>query len=81
MVAANNAFDRKIDAQKGALDSSMRDAAIYVHDTMDLAFAAAQSFFGDKPPVEAVMAMYDRISERHGYLRSKLATEAADDLG
>lgn len=74
MVAANNAFDRKLEAQRANLPDGMADAAIYVHDTLDLAVAVAQSYFGPRPPREAVLAVYDRIAAKHDQLRRSAGT-------
>ncbi len=66
MAKVVNAFDQKLDImRRGAGSDSVDhhhvfDAAVYVHDTMELALAAAKTF-AKSPKIEDVIAIYDRI--------------------
>jgi hypothetical protein len=39
------------------------DAAQYVHDTLELAWAAATDIFGDKVSADVALGIYDRIDD------------------
>jgi hypothetical protein len=68
MTDFTDEFDRKLESVRRARLGSvphggMLDAAVYVRDTLDLAFAAAKSLFKDAT-LEHALAIYDRIEER-----------------
>ena len=52
----DNPFDRRLEAQK-RIPSSVRDAAIDVTDTLDVAWAAAQAVFETKAKPEHALAL------------------------
>ncbi len=52
----DNPFDRRLEAQK-RMPSSVRDAAIDVTDTLDVAWAAAQAVFEAKAKPEHALAL------------------------
>ncbi len=55
----NNPFDRMLDNYKGHIPESVRDAAIYVTDTLDLAWAAAQSVFEEEAKPEHALKILE----------------------
>lgn len=44
--------------------SDVRDASIFVTDTMDLCWVAAKSIFGEQATPEHAIAIYDRMQVR-----------------
>lgn len=42
----------------------VHDAAVFVTDTLDLCWAAAQAVFEDKATPEAALAIFDRVNSR-----------------
>jgi hypothetical protein len=62
-------FDKKIKeinhVTGGTIDhSSISDAAIFVNDTLDIAWASAKSVFGNDATPDIAVLIYDRIIER-----------------
>ncbi|MBX9692653.1 MAG: hypothetical protein K2Z81_09735 [Cyanobacteria bacterium] len=41
--------------------NQVRDAAVYLHDTLDLCQLACEALFGDKAQPELTLAIYDRL--------------------
>lgn len=68
----NNPFDKKLDLWKIHLPEEIRDAAIYVTDTLDLCLASAQSVFGENISHEMALEIYDRVVDR---IQSKKSTD------
>jgi hypothetical protein len=52
----DNPFDRRLEAQK-LIPTSMRDSAIHVADTLDLAWAAVQAVFEGKAKPEHALTL------------------------
>lgn len=63
-MKVDNPFDKKLEAQGRAVPRDVRDAAVFVTDTMDIAWAAALAVFEDKAAPEHAIAFYDRVVER-----------------
>lgn len=53
-----NPFDKALDIRKGIPDS-MRNAAIYVTETLDLSWAAAQAIFEDQAKPEHALKLLE----------------------
>lgn len=51
-MKTDNPFDKKLELWGDRVPSSTRDAAVYVTDTLDLAWATAQSIFEDQAKPE-----------------------------
>jgi hypothetical protein len=64
VVKADNPFDKKLEIWKNRVPDSVRDASVFVTDTLDLSWASAQSIFEDKATPELALAIYDRVVER-----------------
>ena len=47
-MKVDNPFDKKLEAQGNHIPNSVRSAAVYITDTLDIAWAAAQAVFEDK---------------------------------
>jgi hypothetical protein len=62
-----NPFDTKLEIHANLIPPDIRDAAIYVTDTLDLAWAAAQAVFDDQAQPEHAIALLklwlDRIPQ------------------
>lgn len=73
-MKTDKAFDQKIElwdksnpnllAISNICWSDLKDAAIFVNDTLGLCLASAQSNFGESVTLETVLAIYDRILDR-----------------
>ena len=63
-VRIDNPFDKKLGAYKDTISEEIRDAAIYVTDTLDLCWASAQAVYEDKATPELALQIYDRVIER-----------------
>lgn len=63
-MKTDNSFDRKLEARGSRIPDDVRDAAVFVTDTMELCWAAAQAVFEEKATPEAALAIYDRIRAR-----------------
>jgi hypothetical protein len=61
-----NPFDRRIDILTKSRETpkGVVDAAVFVHDTIELAWMAAEDVFGDKATPDVALAIYDRIAAR-----------------
>ena len=60
----DNPFDKKLGAYKDTISEEVRDAAIFVTDTLDLCWASAQAVYEDKASPELALEIYDRVMER-----------------
>lgn len=67
-MRTDNPFDRKLDAWSREIPPGVRDAAVFVTDTLDLSWASVQAVFEDQATPELALAIYDRIEKRivHG---------------
>ncbi|MDD5227236.1 MAG: hypothetical protein PHN45_00390 [Methylococcales bacterium] len=70
MTSFTNKFDERIKSMNGSFSTPHKlvDAAVYVHDTLELASASAQVLFGELVTPEIVLSIFDRISSEHKYL-------------
>ncbi|MGY6214963.1 hypothetical protein ACW73L_07360 [Methylolobus aquaticus] len=68
-----NPFDTKLEIQSKNIPEDLRVAAVYVTDTLDLAWAAAQSVFEDQAQPEHAIAILklwlDRLPPRSASAR------------
>ncbi|NJL88549.1 MAG: hypothetical protein HC916_01180 [Coleofasciculaceae cyanobacterium SM2_1_6] len=55
----DNPFDRMLENYRGHIPGSVRDAAVYVTDTLDLAWAAAQSVFEEQAKPEHALKILE----------------------
>jgi hypothetical protein len=58
-VKTDNPFDKKLEIWGSNVPTSMREAAVYVTDTLDLAWAAAQSVFEDQAKPEHALKILE----------------------
>ncbi len=58
-MKTDNPFDKKLEIQKGSIPSSMLDAAVYVTDTLDLAWASAQAVFEEQAKPEHALKILE----------------------
>lgn len=56
-----NPFDKHLESRKNDIPPLIRDAAIHVHDTMELAEALAKSTCKGSVKPEHAIEIYDRI--------------------
>ena len=63
-------FDKALERLAHAAQTPHRlaEAAAYVHDTLRLAKASAQTLFGKAASPEIALAVFDRIAARHAQL-------------
>jgi len=59
----DNPFEKSLEEWKHRIPANVRDVAIYVTDTLDLCWAAAQAVFEDKATPEIALAIYDRMTD------------------
>lgn len=71
-------FERRLEVMRDRSPSFVRNAAIEVHDTFELAWFAAQDVFGEAAQPEHAIAIYDRINAERLRLRDVEAKEDAD---
>jgi len=67
-------FDNKLELWSRRIPGRTRDAAIYVNDTLELAYASAKQNFGDEVDPSIALAVYDRILD-------DILRRAKDDKG
>ena len=60
----DNPFDKKLEVWGARTPDGVRDAAVFVTDTLELCWAAARAIFEDKATPEAALAIYDRVRAR-----------------
>jgi hypothetical protein len=76
MADLTTKFDRRIDILSKRMGdvpaTGVVDAAVYVHDTLETAWLAAESIFGEKATPDVALAIYDRIVR-------KISEQKADD--
>lgn len=77
MVKYDNPFDKKLEVWKNRIPESLKTDMVFVHDTLDMAKAIAESIFGDSPPPHVVFDIYRFIvAERNGF---DIEEEAPED--
>ncbi|MCW8917165.1 MAG: hypothetical protein OQK24_15080 [Magnetovibrio sp.] len=64
-MKADNPFDQHLEINK-QIPSEIRDAAVFVTDTLDIAWKSAQAVFGSGATTHAALEIYDRIVSRAG---------------
>ena len=55
----DNPFDKKLEILGNKIPGSLRDTAVHVTDTLDLAWAAAQSVFEDQAKPEHALKILE----------------------
>ena len=65
----DNPFDKKLGTYKDSITEEVRDAAIFVTDTLDLCWASAQAVYEDRATPELALDIYDRVMERIELMR------------
>ena len=60
----DNPFDEKLKIWGDRIPNEIRDASVFVTDTMELCRASAESIFEEKATPEIAIAIYDRINQR-----------------
>lgn len=63
-MKTDNPFDKKIDAEGKRIPADVRDASIFVVDTLDIAIAGAKALFEDDYKPELALEIYDRIIDK-----------------
>ena len=63
-MKADNPFDKKLEVWGARTPAAVRDAAVFVTDTLELCWSAAQAVFEEKASPEAALAIYDRVRAR-----------------
>ena len=58
-METDNPFDKKMELWGNSLPDSMKDAAVYVTDTLDLAWASAQAVFEDQAKPEHALKILE----------------------
>jgi hypothetical protein len=72
-------FNQKLELYGYHIPHKVRDAAVFVTDTLELSWASAQSVFGDKATPEIALAIYDRVIDKmRDYDRDKNDEDDAD---
>ena len=61
MANNNTPFDRKLSIWNGRIPPETEEAAILVHDTLELSWAAARQVFGDRATPEIAIDIFDLI--------------------
>ncbi len=80
-MKSKNPFDAKLELlhRDPKTPEGLIDAAIYVVDTLGLAWAAAQSVFENRATPELALEIYDRIDARQREDLSPSEEESEDD--
>ena len=60
----DNQFDRMLELNKGEIPLDVHLAAVYVNDTLELAWRSAQSVFEERATPQLALEIYDRINQR-----------------
>jgi hypothetical protein len=63
-MKTDNPFDKKLREWDKDVPGDIRDAAVYVTDTLELSWSAAQAVFEEKATPELALAIYDRITAK-----------------
>jgi hypothetical protein len=72
IMNVDNPFDRKLECQRGAIPSNIRDTSVFVCDTLDIAWAIACSVFPDvEVTPDLALQIYDRILARMSEFESE----------
>ena len=56
-MKSDNPFDRRLEAQKNVIPTAVRDSAVFVTDTLDIYWAAAQAVFEEQATPEHAIAI------------------------
>lgn len=70
-MKVQNPFDDKLKTYQGRAPGEVLEAAVYVTDTLDLCWAAAQAVFEDRATSADAMAIFRMIHERIENLRDR----------
>lgn len=62
-MKAENPFDKHMAINKG-MPREVREAAVFVTDTLDVAWLAAQAVFEERASPEVALAIFDRFVSR-----------------
>jgi hypothetical protein len=60
---SDNPFDKKLESWDDRIPDGVRDAAVFVTDTLELCWASAQAVFGDKATPDIALEIFDRVTE------------------
>jgi hypothetical protein len=60
----DNPFDRKLETWGDQIPTDVREAALFVTDTLELCWTSAQAVFEDKATPAMALEIYDRVVER-----------------
>jgi len=63
-MKVDNQFDKKLKAQKETIPADVRDALIFVTDTLDICAASANTVFDTKSTPDLALEIYDRVIEK-----------------
>lgn len=63
-MKVDNQFDKKLKDQKETIPADVRDAAIFVTDTLDICVASANTVFDTKATPDLALEIYDRLIEK-----------------
>lgn len=78
----DNPFDKRLEAQRRTLPGTMRDAAIRVTDTLDVAWAAVQAVFEKQAkPEHALMLLPHFLARADAELQRRLDEARAQTGG
>jgi hypothetical protein len=78
-MKADNPFDRKLDTWGKRVPISIRDSAIMVTDTLDIAWAAAQAIFEDQAKPEHALKILELFLSESSKKESVLSKEDFED--
>ena len=62
-MKVDNPFDKHLEVNKN-IPEETRNAAIYVNDTLNIAWLSAQAIFEDKASPELALEIYDLIQQK-----------------
>ena len=65
-MKTENPLDKKLELweSRGRTPAHVHDVVVFVSDTLELSWAAAQAIFEDKATPEAALAIFDRVCAR-----------------
>lgn len=63
-MQADNAFDRTLEINRDRIPADVRDAAIFIVDTLDLAWKGAQAVFENEAKPEHAISILGAVLDR-----------------
>lgn len=74
-MLSDDVFEQKLKLWKGSMPEEIEFSAIYIHDTLKLSWASAQSVFGEQATPEIAIEICKLTMERRAQMEKERTLE------